>query len=200
MHGWEGRATQWGPLAQALTSLCVETIALDGPGHGRSPGRFADPILFADAIMTAERELGPFDAAMGHSMGAGSAAIALVRGLHVKRLVYIAGPAAFEEVVQRFATFFGLPPRARRAFIRQIERVNGAFADRDVISVLARSEIPVLIVHDVGDDDVPYEDAKRIEKAISTSQLLTTEGLGHKRILREPSVMAQIADFLTAAN
>lgn len=200
IHGWEGRATQFGPLAEVLKSNAIETVALDGPGHGKSPGKFADPVLFARELLLAEKELGPFDVVMGHSMGAGSAAIAIYRGLAVKKLVYIAGPAAFKEVVERFAVFFGLPPRAQRAFVRQIERVNGAFEDNDVINILARMQIPTLIIHDREDDDVPLDDAQRLERAIPTARLLITEGLGHKRVLREPAVMEEVLAFITVAS
>lgn len=201
MHGWEGRATQWGPLAERLSAQHIEVIALDGPGHGHSTGRRADPVLFSNALLTAERELGPFDAALGHSMGAGSVVFALYRGLVVKRIVYIAGPASFKEVVQRFARHFGLPERAQRAFLTQIERANKArFTDADVMPIAQLFSVPALIVHDTGDDDVPYHDAERLHQTWTSSTLLTTQGLGHKRILRDPAVMEQIADFLTAAN
>src|SRR5689334_15961670 len=38
MHGWEGRATQWGPLAELLDRAGFEVIAIDAPAHGLSPG------------------------------------------------------------------------------------------------------------------------------------------------------------------
>lgn len=201
MHGWEGRATQWGPMAELLSTRGIEVIALDGPAHGHSTGKRADPVLFSHAILAAERELGPFDAAMGHSMGAGSLVFSLHRGLLVKKIVYIAGPVSFKEVVQRFAALFGLPVSAQRAFLAQIERANGArFEDVDVAPIARSLAIPALIVHDTGDDDVPYQDAVRLHQAWGSSSLLTTEGLGHKRILRDPAVVNSVAEFLTSAS
>lgn len=200
IHGWEGRATQWGPLAEVLQRNGIETIALDGPAHGKSTGRFADPLLFAQALLDAESELGPFDAVLGHSMGAGASVFAFYRGLDVKKIVYIAGPASFAEVVDRFAHAFGLTPRARRAFIRQVEKASSSPDPRDVMAILSQSSVQGLIVHDREDDDVPFSDAERLHQAWPDSQLLTTEGLGHKRVLRDPAVMDQVLRFLTAAN
>lgn len=200
IHGWEGRATQWGPLAEVLQRHGIETVALDGPAHGKSTGRFADPLLFAQALLDAQAELGAFDAVLGHSMGAGASVFAFHRGLDVKKIVYIAGPASFEEVINRFAHAFGLTPRARRAFVRQIEKVSNSPEPRDVMTILSQGSVEGLIVHDRQDDDVPFSDAERLHQAWTGSQLLITEGLGHKRVLREPAVMNQVLNFLTAAN
>jgi pimeloyl-ACP methyl ester carboxylesterase len=197
VHGWEGRSTQFGPLAQFLLPLGIETVAIDGPAHGQSPGRQADPLLFSDAVLEVAAEIGPFDAVMGHSMGAGSMVISMARGLAAKKAVYIAGPAAFQEVLQRFADLFGMNPRTRTKFFALIEKASGRrFEGNDLEDLVKRLTVDALIVHDTKDDDVPYSDAERLHAAWPHSTLLTSEGLGHKYILRDPRTMQAIADFL----
>ena len=55
---------------------------------------------------------------------------------------------------------------------------------------------PVLIIHDKDDDDVSVEAAYQIKKALKNSELLITEGLGHRRILGDKKVISKIVEFL----
>lgn len=197
IHGWEGRATQFGPLAQFLQPMGVEVVSVDGPAHGNSTGRHADPLIFSAAVMEVVEELGPFDVLMGHSMGAGSIIISMARGVPAKKAIYIAGPAAFQEVLSRFADLFGMNARTRRHFFALIEKVSGRrFEGNDLEDLVKEFDIPALIVHDTGDPDVPYDDALRLQRAWAGARLHTTTGLGHKALLRDPETMQAIADFL----
>jgi pimeloyl-ACP methyl ester carboxylesterase len=199
IHGWEGRSTQFGPLAQFLLPLGVEFVAIDGPAHGASTGRHADPLIFSAALMEVVDELGPFDVLMGHSMGAGSVIISIARGVSTKKVVYFAGPAAFQEVLHRFADLFGMNARTRARFFALIEQASGRrFEGNDLESLVREFHIPALIVHDTGDPDVPYEDALRLQRAWPGAHLHTTTGLGHKALLRDPETMQVVADFLLA--
>jgi len=197
IHGWEGRATQFGALAQFLQPLGVEFVSVDGPAHGQSGGRQADPLIFSAAVMEVVDELGPFDVLIGHSMGAGSIVIAMARGVVAKKAVYIAGPAAFQDVLNRFADLFGMNVRTRKRFFELVEQVSGRrFEGNDLDHLVTSLAVPALIVHDVDDPDVPYDDALRLKRAWPGSRLFTTEGLGHKALLRDPTTMQAIADFL----
>jgi hypothetical protein len=57
-------------------------------------------------------------------------------------------------------------------------------------------DLPLLVVHDRGDLEVPWEDGRRIAAAAARATLLTTEGLGHRRILRDPNVVAASVAFI----
>ena len=57
MHGWEGRPTQFALLIRGLVDAGYGVIALDAPAHGRSPGREANVVLFARALLEAASEL-----------------------------------------------------------------------------------------------------------------------------------------------
>jgi len=84
MHGWEGRPTQFASLITALVEAGYSVIALDGPAHGRSPGREAHVLLFARAMLEAAAELPPLHAVVGHSMGGASAMLAVQLGLRTE--------------------------------------------------------------------------------------------------------------------
>jgi pimeloyl-ACP methyl ester carboxylesterase len=55
---------------------------------------------------------------------------------------------------------------------------------------------PALVIHDREDRDVPYEHGRQIAAAWPGAQLLTTTGLGHRAILRDPEVVRRTLTFL----
>mgnify|MGYP003786172511 CR=1 FL=1 len=55
---------------------------------------------------------------------------------------------------------------------------------------------PTLIVHDVNDMSIPVGDGPAIAAAWVGARLRTTAGLGHRRILRDPDVVAEVVDFV----
>lgn len=87
MHGWEGRPTQFAALIEALVAAGHTVVSLEGPAHGRSPGRQAHVALFARALLEAAAELPPLRAVIGHSMGGASVLLALQWGLRTEAAV-----------------------------------------------------------------------------------------------------------------
>ena len=200
IHGWEGKAAQWGALNEVLRDRGASLYALDGPAHGHSPGDRAHPVAFAEALLAADRELGPFDAVIGHSMGAAAAAVAISWGLRTRRAVMVAGPASLTGVLQRFSEYVGLPVPAQAKFIEAIETRVGVPVDRLAIDeIAAKLELPGLIVHDRNDREVPFQEADAVVKAWPDAQLIATDGLGHRRILRDRPTLEHIADFVVEA-
>jgi pimeloyl-ACP methyl ester carboxylesterase len=190
MHGWEGRATQWGPLAELLVRAGFEVVAVDAPGHGHSPGQRAHVAGFAEALLDADEQLGPFAAVVGHSMGAAAVTIALNRGLRAQRAVLISGPARLDVILDRFARHLGLSDRAKAVFDAQLEVIVGQSAGELGSSELAATlRHPALIIHSRDDREIPFSDAEAIARAWPHGHLLAVDGLGHRRILRSESVL-----------
>jgi pimeloyl-ACP methyl ester carboxylesterase len=197
LHGWEGRATQFGPLASLLVPLGYELLALDAPAHGRSPGTQANLLQFAGALLSAQEEFGPFHAVVGHSMGGGAATLALARGLRAERAVLLGAPASIAGVLARFGQHVGLPSAAQARFVAAIETHVGVAVDEvQVDAVATRLTQPALVVHDRDDREVPFEDGVAIARAWRGANFLVTEGLGHRRVLRDESVLGAIARFV----
>jgi pimeloyl-ACP methyl ester carboxylesterase len=72
-----------------------------------------------------------------------------------------------------------------------LDRVEVAAAARDV-------RTPTLVVHDVDDADVPLDEGRAVARALPAGELHITRGLGHRRILKDPTVIARAVEFLTA--
>jgi TAP-like protein. len=54
----------------------------------------------------------------------------------------------------------------------------------------------VLWLHDEDDNTTPYADAKKVsDKNYPNVTFVTTKGLGHSRIYRDPNISQQVIDF-----
>ncbi|HUR41272.1 MAG TPA: alpha/beta fold hydrolase [Verrucomicrobiae bacterium] len=197
LHGWEGSAAQFAPLAERIVASGRSAVALDAPAHGRSPGREATLMAFARALQRTARQVGDVESVAGHSLGGAAAVLALSHGMRADRAVLIAAPASIEAYLHRFARALALPPVATQRFIRHLEVANGVPAQAFEIARLAGwLRQPVLIVHDRDDARVPFREGASIARAWQGARLLATRGLGHSRVLAESSVADRIAAFL----
>ena len=197
-HGWGGRGVQMGRFVAPLLAGGFRVVWFDQPGHGES-GRGAVALPdFVRALEALAATHGPFDAAIGHSLGAAALGVALRRGLRLDRVVFVSSPASLDEHAHNFARLLGITPRVREAMRLRLERRYGVrFAEIDRIEDLERLRLPALFVHDSGDSEVPFEHAVRLSARVPSARLIKTYGLGHHRLLREPSVVSAVVDFVT---
>jgi pimeloyl-ACP methyl ester carboxylesterase len=199
VHGWEGRGMNLGKFIAPLTAAGYQVVALDGPAHGDSPGEQTNPAHFAQALLGVGQELGPLAGVIAHSMGAASTALALRQGLVVERVVLIAGPSSLMGVLRRFAQVARLPEQVAERFYQLVgEQVALPAEELDIAQVGATLTTPALIIHDPDDTDVPFADAQAIAASWPDVRLYVTNGLGHRRILRDRDVIAMAVSFITA--
>lgn len=198
MHGWSGRPTQFRHLVEPLVAAGRQVIALDAPAHGRSPGAEAHPLAFAEAVLEAAGELRHVESVVGHSMGGAAVLLALAEQKFADRATVIGSPGAMHRVLDRFASTIALPPAAKREFFAIVDRHVGVPASElDVARHPAALDLPGLIVHDRDDDSVPFCEAEAIARVWPHARLIATRGLGHRRVLSDPGVVAAITRFLT---
>jgi len=196
VHGWGGRAGQMAAFAPPLLEAGLSAVAFDGPGHGRSDGRLSSAPDFAVAIQAVAARLGGVRAVIAHSMGAPSTVLALGDGLALEAAVFVGpsvGPRGF---LRLFGQALGLSEATRAAVARRLEARFGRFEEYDVRNETAVMTLPLLVVHDRRDAEVPWEQGDAIAHAWPGAELVTTAGLGHRRILRNPAVVMRAAAFL----
>lgn len=197
LHGWNGRGTQLGAFAKPFVEKGFRVIAIDGPAHGDSPGQEAHPGNFAQSLLLLQEEIGPFKAVISHSFGVGATALSVLRGLQTKKLVLIAGPAKTTVVVENFLKFLGLSEKANDYFRKLMAAKAGIAAeDLDFTRFGPRMDIPLMVVHDEDDNEMRFVSAGMIHEAWPNSELLTTKGLGHRRILKDPEVIFRVSEFI----
>ncbi len=197
VHGWSGRGSQMRPLADPLVQRGFRVVAFDAPGHGEAGGRMTGLPEMATAIELVAAHVGPVHAIMAHSMGAAATTFALSRGMAVERAVYISPPENPGGYLYPVARLLGFGEEvARRAQKRIERRFSFQFDDTRGTLLAPRLEVPMLLVHDGDDPEVPLEEGSRLAEAWPGSELMTTKGLGHHRILRTRSVIEAAVDFL----
>lgn len=82
-------------------------------------------------------------------------------------------------------------------FEQQFNRTMDSYC---VHSAAEEIKIPVLIIHDEDDVDVPIKAAYQIKKHAPNSYLMVTTGLGHRKILGDKKVIERIRDFTQETN
>ncbi|MBC7537491.1 MAG: alpha/beta hydrolase [Bacteriovorax sp.] len=202
IHGWNGRGTQLASFANSLVEKNFRVVALDGPGHGISSGKKTNPSHFAQFIIDAQKEListNESQAVIAHSFGGSSTVLAVSRGLKTKGIVLIASPAFYDRVVDYFVRSMNLSPSSVKIFFELVTKATGLPPKELNIGIIgAKLNLPVLIVHDEVDNAVDYLSAKSIHETWPGSKLLTTQGLGHRRILKDKAVITNVTNFIVA--
>lgn len=196
IHGWGGRGAQLRAFAAALADAGFRAVMLDAPGHGGSPGWQSGIPEFAAALRATAEHLGPLHGVVGHSLGGIATLLALAEGLPARRAVVVAAPAHPRRFFRQLLTGLGVDtarwPELEAAFEARVQRRFSAVEG----PILARaSPAPLLVIHDAEDREVPLSEAEATAAA-GGARLLTTRGLGHRRILKDPSVVREVVRFL----
>jgi pimeloyl-ACP methyl ester carboxylesterase len=199
-HGWEGRGSQLTPFVAPLVERGYSVVTFDAPGHGASPGSRSSLPHFswalrgvADAIAT---ETVPH-AIVAHSLGCAAATLALRDGLAVHRLVYLAPPLNPVDYTARFGDILGLDSTTIRGMQMRIEeRFARKWSDYSLAESARAMHTPLLVVHDRDDRDTFWTEGAALAEAWPGARLLTTEGLGHRRILRDAAVIEEVTRFV----
>ena len=201
-HGWGGWRGQLGAFIRPLVEAGNRVVAFDAPGHGDSaPGSLGkgrgNATEFARALEDVIDAHGPAAGVVAHSLGGAAASLAIHDGAPVARLALVAPSPDFIRMTDALAARLGYGDETKRRFLALLEwRAHRPLADFDMT---ARSEpgAPSLIVHDRLDKEVPYDDGARLAGAWPSAEFVTTEGLGHQRILRDAAVIERICRFVT---
>jgi len=197
VHGWEGRGSQLGGLALALSQRGFQPISIDLPAHGSSAGAQTNLLEFAESVGSMVKHLGGVAGIVAHSFGAAATTVAMREGLRVDRLVYLAPSEDFDHFPRVFGEWLGLSRHLSDRMQRTIERRLGTpMADLRGAKIAASMRAPLLVIHDENDTDVPWKDGKTYSDVWPGAALMTTSGLGHRRILRDERVMRATAAFL----
>jgi len=197
-HGWGGHAAQMRAFVQPLLSAGYRVIAYDQPAHGLSEGRLTGLPDFAGAIGAVAAWHGNVRHVIAHSLGGVAAALALTKGVSLERAVLISPPSDLVGYSRRFARWLWIPERVRRAMQAAIEERFGVrWSDFELPRIAPRLRAPALVIHDRDDSMVPWTQGAALAQAWPGARLLSTEGLGHGRILEHPQVTRAALDFIT---
>lgn len=197
VHGWEGRGSQLGAFVQPLVEAGFSVVAFDAPAHGDSPERQLYLTDHADTVADVAAFVGPVHAIVAHSFGAAAVLLAHARsGLDVPRTIFLSPNAILDDSVVRFAQHLGLDHADRIALEHRLVAHTGVDFDALALDrLVAGRDSALLVIHDHDDREVPLSHGCRLAAAWPNAQLQITHELGHRRILRDPTVIAAVTAF-----
>lgn len=206
VHGWRGRAAQFAALVRELRAEGYLVVGFDAPANGDSEGRRTSILDYVDAIGNLQRRHGGFHAIVGHSVGVLAALVAVNEGVQAGRVAGIAGVSDSDWLVEGFAAPLALRQDTvdalRERFARRIFPGERDIFDRfSAVRHPLPARVPLLLVHDEADARVPVSESRRLLVANhGHAELITTEGLGHTRILNADTTLDAVTEFVNAAS
>jgi pimeloyl-ACP methyl ester carboxylesterase len=201
VHGWGGRGTQLGAFVAPLVAHGFSVVTFDAPGHGASDEGIVTIPEMIDAIHTVTATRGRLAGLVAHSAGALTAAHALHGGAAVDAAVFVGPPTDLYGAAARFTETLGFSRAVRERMRQRIAaRVGRPWSAFDVTALTSArpAPAPLLVAHDRGDAEVPWQQGMAITRAWRGAEMLMTDGLGHRRILRDADVVATAVAFVAA--
>lgn len=207
VHGWGGALQQLTPFVGPLLDRGMQVVAFDGLSHGSSdPGAHgpasSDAVELGRSLDAVATRFGPARAVVAHSMGALSTLLAIRDGwLDAERLVLVAPPSGIPDLLAVLEGELGLGRRTTGRLVERVRLRTGYVPDElDLVTIAAaltvRERPELLVVHDLLDREVPHEPSMRLVRSWPGAQLLSTAGLGHRRVLADPAVGGAVARFV----
>ncbi len=196
VHGWSGRGTQLVKIADAFLENGYATISFDAPAHGKSGTKTTLMLEFIESILEVEKQYGPFEFAVGHSLGGMSILNAVKKGLQIKKAVVIASGNSVINIVNTFTEKIGLPNKVAVLMKNNFEKKYHLEMESFSAYVVAKEvKIPVLVIHDNDDEDISVSEAYHLAENLSNKEILITNNLGHRKILGDSKVIEKIVEF-----
>ena len=199
LHGWESRGSTFYKLIPLLVSHGFQVVAWDGPAHGDSPGTSTHVPDYARCL-SEDLNQQLFEepvALIGHSFG--GAAMAVLFKIHKMpaKVVIISAPTRIKNIFSGFTTMINLSEKAKNKFIYLAESGSGySLRDGSLISNDISQSSDVFVIHDRGDDVIPFSDFEALKETWASGQFLATENLGHRLTIKDPDILDKIVHFI----
>lgn len=201
IHGWESNPGSMGGIAKELVNNDFHVFSLNLPAHGIS--RLKTTTMLHVSIMLTDLIKEHFKAqkisVVTHSFGSGAISFALSRGkIGLKNMVFVTSPEKIYDIFADFASNINLNENALEKLIAITEKkFNFTLDGLRISSSLKDSEFDkLLLIHDRYDKVLPYENAETINRLVPNSDIFTTEGKGHYRLLWDEKVIQKTVEFL----
>lgn len=198
VHGWEDDNSLWTPLIDQLAMIGRAVVALDLPAHGYSEGERAPLLAAAKAVAGVAAAMGPIDAVVAHSFGCPASVTAIEEhGLAPDRVVLIGSALHQRGQIIRIAERNDISMDVVEQIFATYEAEVGKPVDWfDLRRIAPAMTAKALILHSLDDDACDYTGAQELADVWPGAELALTDGLGHRMIAQDPSVVGRIVDFV----
>ncbi|HYM47567.1 MAG TPA: alpha/beta fold hydrolase [Burkholderiaceae bacterium] len=198
VHGWNGWAQQMERFITPLRESGLAVLAFDHVAHGTSDGRRSSLPAMIRTVEHIFAELPNVVGVIAHSLGAAAVASVLASSRReLRAAVLIAPPSDPRPYLTMLARMLGAPQKLMLPIQQAAERIAGVEFKRLVADpwTVRRIRTPLMIVHDIGDDEVPISNGYAYTMGMQ-ARMLATDGLGHRRILRDLHVVDEATGFI----
>lgn len=199
VHGWESNASRWQEFLPYLQKSGSTIIALDAPAHGLSAGKEFNIPRYADYINVVSKIHNP-NIIIGHSLG-GAACVyyqSKFQNPVLSKLILLGAPSDLKILVHNYINLLSLNSRMKTLLESHFSNLfNIKLDDFSGINFGKNILINGIIAHDINDDVVLFEEAKKISTSWKSAKFIQTNGLGHS--MHDEKLYSQLADFLFGA-
>lgn len=185
-------------FVQPLVAGGFAVIAFDAPAHGMSKGKMSSAPEIAGTLVEVINRFGPVHGVIGHSLGAWAAILAILNGAKISSIVLIGAVTNPTTFLTGLAEILSLKKSVVDIIFKRAEkRWNFSMNDISLVRQLSHINTPALIIHDRDDSEVPLKQAEILINEWTGAQALITQGLGHRRILRDKDVIERAVQFFS---
>jgi esterase/lipase len=199
VHGWDAKALDYYKMIPVLVERGYKVVAFDGPAHGQSEGELSNLIHFKEAIGKLIKITGKPYAIIGHSMGGGSSAYFLIEEeVRIERLVLLATPIVSKRFFDVAFDYMKIPKRMRKTLFNSMEEKFGK--PIEYYNLAERPEPikadKILFVYEEKDEEIPTDEVLHYLSLHPEIQRMSTNGVGHNRVMKDKRVIDAVAEFL----
>ena len=106
-----------------------------------------------------------------------------------------------QDIIDDFIAKLQLPNKYANSLREHCEKKYGAkMSDYSAFKAAQTTKIPVLVIHDNQDFEVPVKAGIHIHKNLSAGELMLTNRLGHRKILGDDKVIEKVINFTLQNN
>jgi hypothetical protein len=199
VHGWNGRGANFAFFFKPFIDAGYSVITYDAPAHGESEGLVTNYFELSDTVRAFLNPSHDFNiqGIIAYSIGASAVINCMSKDKPSVDTVLIAPALKLKEILFNSFNHHGVPEIVYQSLVAEMERYYGYDVHQDNPYALAKTiSTKMLIVHDKDDRTIPYRDSKILSEKTDKIFLHTTEGLGHKRILKDNAVVDVITAYL----
>lgn len=192
-HGWQGSAASWHVLAPKLVNAGFRVIVYHAPGHHSRPRRSSLPDFMQglrDIVETFGAEY-----LVGHSFGAMTVAGVSQEIPDLRGMALYSSPDELLSLALGFCQTMTMSELVQSEFLERLRKHSTRPLEEETVSHYLRSlQCPLLLIHDKDDEVISVENSVRLAQRPRT-ELIVTEELGHRLIIREESLADKVVEF-----
>ena len=200
IHGWEGRASNFGAIIPKLVDCGYKVLSFDAPAHGNSSKLRTSWMDFLDVIELFIKQQS-YDLIMTHSLGSVmSLKVMSAMEYKGKHMICLTSTDRAMDYLHWILNHLGLTSKTGEALIRIVQKDFSFEPEKWNASEFSKNVTfdKVVFVHDIEDKRVPLDNSMRVQEQMKNSELIKIEGTGHYKMLWSEKTIKVIEEKLSA--